>query len=470
MRAVAILLCLLMCLAPAVAWPQSPWLAVVGGTVIDGTGRPPQPNTTVLIDDEHIFAVGPADEVDVPTEARILDATGKWIIPGLIDAHIHFFQSGDIYARPDIMDLRDVKPYAQEIEKVRENLPQTFARYIASGVTSVIDAGGPFWTFDVRALAERIPRAPRVAVTGPLLSSGAPQKLQDLDDPPIIPVATPEEGRAAVDRLLAYKPDSIKIWLVSGKRDLETEMAWVRAVIAAARAADVPVMVHATERAMARAVVAAGADILTHSIRDRPIDDGLLAMMRDNKVVYTTSLVVDESYRQVFGGRVEFLDIERRLGNPAAIGSLMRQNAGTLDLVAPEQPQAAALRGPDPMAADNLRRVLARGITIAAASDAGNIGTLHGPALHRELELTVEAGLTPMQALTAATRGGASAMRRLDELGSLEAGKLADLVVLDRDPLADISNTQAIYRVVKGGQIFDPDEIAAELRKNKQDP
>jgi imidazolonepropionase-like amidohydrolase len=466
---IVVLASLLGFLMPGAAGAESRWLAVVGGTVIDGTGGAPRPDTTILIDGERIAAIGPTGDVKVPAKARIVNAAGKWVIPGLIDAHVHFFQSGGLYTRPDIIDRRSVQPYEKEIERVREELPRTFARYIASGVTSVIDVGGPFWTFDVRSLAERIPRAPRVAVAGPLLANASPQELQGLDDPPMLSVATPEDARAAIERLLPHKPDMIKIWLVPSKRDLHQEMPWVRAAISASKAAGLPVIVHVTRPAWAQTVVAAGADILAHSITEAIIDDATLAMMKKNKVVYTTTLVVDESYRQVFAGRIRLLDIERRLGDPQAIRSLVRVDPLPFDMTATDWAQPAPPQGPDDTAAQNLKRVQQEGITIAAGSDAGNIGTLHGPALHRELELMVEAGLTPMQALLAATQGSARAMHRLNDLGGLEAGKLADLVVLDGDPLADISNTQNIAHVVKNGIIFDLDEIAQELRQNEQE-
>jgi imidazolonepropionase-like amidohydrolase len=285
----------------------------------------------------------------------------------------------------------------------------------------------------------------------------------------MLPVATPEEALLAVERLLTHKPDMIKLWLVLSQRDFDEEMRWTRAVMSASEAAGVPVMVHASQLARARTMVAAGANSLAHSITDAVIDDATLAMMKKNNVVYIPTLMVDESYRQVFAGRLKLLNIERRLGDPEAIGSLLRVDPLPFDMTIRNWAKPAPPSGPNNTAAENLRRVQRHGITIAAGSDAGNIGTLHGPALHRELESMVEAGLTPMQALLAATRGGARAMQRMHDLGGLKAGKLADLVVLDGDPLANISNTQNIAHVVKNGVIFDLEKIAQELRQNKQE-
>ncbi|MGH8521633.1 MAG: amidohydrolase family protein, partial [Gammaproteobacteria bacterium] len=127
--------------------------AFVGATLIDGTGRASRPDATVLIENEHISAVGNTSALTIPKNAKIFDVSGKWIVPGLIDAHVHFFQSGGLYTRPDVIDLRAVRPYEKEIAGIREQLPATLARYLASGVTSVVDMGGPNWTFEVRELA-----------------------------------------------------------------------------------------------------------------------------------------------------------------------------------------------------------------------------------------------------------------------------------------------------------------------------
>lgn len=449
---------------PGAATGQVPgrWLAIVGATVIDGTGGPVRPNTTILIQGSEIAALGPADDMQVPTEATVIDGAGKWVIPGLIDAQIHFFQSGGLYARPDLIDLRHVRPYEDELVQARERVPETFARYIASGITGVIDQGGPFWTFDVRALAARIPRAPGVAVSGTLLAGNAPAELLGGDDPPLHQVRTPEQAAEAVDRLLPYEPDLIKLWLVDVAPWDDNELAWVRAAIGAARAAGKRVAAHVTSPTVAAAVVAEGIDILIHAVGDETFDDALLEDIRNGGIIYITGLAVDERYRQVFGRHLQITEMERRIADPDALASL----DDLASLPPDDVPSWVRPRDPrplDPIAAETMRRIRDAGITIAAGSAAGNIGSFHGPALHRELELMVKAGLSPMEALVAATRGGAAAMGRHDELGTVAAGRFADLVILDADPLSDIASTRSIHRVIKAGLVYDPHEILADL-------
>lgn len=449
MRAPTLLAAAWLFAAPAAAEPP---LAVVGANLVDGTGGPAAADVTILVEGERIAAVGPGTEVSVPPDATVIDGRGKWVIPGLIDAHVHFFQSGGLYTRPDIIDLRRIRPYEEEIARIRDRLPETFARYIASGVTGVVDVGGPIWTFEVRALARRTGTAPRVAATGPLLGTIAPPEMSALRDPPIIDIGSPDQARDTVRRLLARRPDLVKIWFVPNG-SLAADMAWVRAAIAESHAAGVPVVAHATRLRIAKAMVEAGVDVLAHSVADTPMGDDLLKEMARRGVAYVTTLVVDEGYREVLGGQVRLSAIERRLGDPEVIATWN-------ELPRPMPWGRPALGEAE---AENLRRAVRQGVTLAAGSDAGNIGTLHGPALHRELELMVAAGITPMQALVAATRGGAAVMGRAAELGTVEPGKLADLVILDADPLADIRNTRRIHRVIKGGRDFDPAEVSARL-------
>ena len=174
--------------------------------------------------------------------------------------------------------------------------------------------------------------------------------------------------------------------------------------------------------------------------------------------------MVREGYGEVLGQAVRLSEIERRLGDPDAIASFGDLAALPRALRPGWRPPAAVA----PTIGRNLARVHAAGVRIAAGSDAGNIGTLHGPALHRELELMVtEAGLPPSSVLVAATAGGAALMGREAELGTIEAGKRADLVVLDADPLADIRNTRQIHRIVKAGVVHDPADIMAMIEAHR---
>ena len=196
-------------------------IALVNGTLINPGTAQVLPNALVLIEGDRITAVGDQATATSTKDAQIVDCKGKFILPGYIDAHVHFFQSGGLFTRPDAVDLTKVRPYAEEIASVKKNLPDTFARYLRSGITSVVDVGGPMWNFDVRKAAGATAKAPRVAVAGPLISSVSRPQL-DLGDPPIVKIETPEQGREMVRKLAGDKPDYVKIWhIVNAENPVE---------------------------------------------------------------------------------------------------------------------------------------------------------------------------------------------------------------------------------------------------------
>ena len=188
-------------------------IALVNGTLINpGTGKV-VPNALVIIDGDRISAVGDQAAAISTKDAQIVDCKGKFILPGYIDTHVHFFQSGDIFTRPDAVDLTSVRPYKDELAWIERNLRDTFGRYIRCGITSVVDVGGPMSNFRLRKLAKSIAKAPRVAVAGPLISSVSRPQL-DLGDPPIVKIDTPEQGREMVRKLAPENPDYVKIWYI----------------------------------------------------------------------------------------------------------------------------------------------------------------------------------------------------------------------------------------------------------------
>jgi imidazolonepropionase-like amidohydrolase len=469
MRLAALVLSTLALLSvPAAVRPAEPVTAIVGATVIhpERDNDVATPDTTIVVRGSRIEAVGPRAATPVPRGARVIDAKGRWVIPGLIDAHVHFFQSGNLYTRPDGADFNAWMPYAKEVARNKARLPFTFRVWLASGVTSVVDIGGPFWNFEVRDAARRSDAAPRVVVAGPLISMVDRVKL-DLGDPPIIKVTSPDEARALVKRELARKPDYIKVWYIHRDGDdLAAQEAIVRATAQTAHAAGVPLAVHATELVVAKSALRAGADYLVHSVEDAPVDDEFIALMKRNHALYCPTLFVTLGYQYAWSNTWRPTDAERRLADPEILDAM-----SDLDRIPPEKipervrklmasPPAPKL---SPVMAANLRTVWNAGIPVAMGTDAGNVGTLHGPSVFREMALMAEAGLTPLQVLRSATLNGAKAMRMGDRLGVIAAGQLADLVILDADPLADVANLSHAVEVMKDGKLFSPEVLVRPI-------
>ena len=437
------------------------YVALVGATLWDGTGAPAVEDAVVVLRKGAVVRVGPRSSTRIPGRATVVDVSGLYIVPGLIDPHVHFFQSAGLYTRPDIIDLRGTRPYEADAEQIREALDGTFRRYLASGVTAVVDVGGPMWNFEVRQQANGTLLAPRVAASGPLISTVERPQL-DLGDPPIIRAQDPDHARELVRQQLEAGTDFIKIWFIlPTSKDPYENIDVIRATIDEAHAGGVRVFVHATELETARVAIAEGADVLVHSVVDEPVDEAFVQLMTEEGTLLTTTLVVFEGYAEVLGQDVELMDVEVRYGDPEVMRSWGEMAAVGADVMPPEKTAARVERLAErmPTARANLATLWEAGIPVSAGTDAGNIGTLHGPSIHRELQLMIEAGLTPEQVLTAVTRNAALLYAEEPRMGTLEPGKHADLLVVDGDPLADVANLQRLRYVVKGGAVLDAAKI-----------
>ena len=435
--------------APAPA----PDVAIVGVTVVHPGPALEDADQTVILSGGTIVAVGPRDDTPVPAGARVIDGRDRWLSPGLIDAHVHFFQSGDPFTRPDVADFNDVLPYAIEDARNRARLPQTFEVYLASGLTSVIDDGGPMWNFEVRDRAAAQAAAPRVQIAGPLISLVDDPKI-DLGDPPIVKCTTPEQARALAERVLARHADFVKVWFIhDAKQPMGPDAAIVRAAADAAHKAHTRLMVHATELDAAKAAVDSGADILVHSVFDKPVDDAFVDALLDHHVILIPTLWVRDGYKTVLERTFVPTDEERRLGDPDVV-SIM----SAVPRIVKRRPFT------DDVALANLARLENAGVPIALGTDAGNIGTLPGPSIFREARMMAKAGLTPAQVLRAATVGGAAVLGMSGELGDVAPGRLADLVVFAGDPLASVDNLSSARFVIRAGRVYEPDLLLADVR------
>ena len=448
-------------------------ILIVGGTLIDGSGGAPRHNDAILLENGRIRGIGASFEKQAPKDAERLDATGKWILPGLIDGHIHLMQTGGIDARPDQVPNPDGRPF-QDIVNEIEAHPEVYLRpYLCSGITTVIDPGGPMWQFALRDKIWNDPLFPRMAYTGPMLAIAGPApagggdagggraaagvpaagggrargsiRLENGD--PLWPTRDEATIRENVGRLAAQHPVFVKIVFIQyGDEQVKT----LRATIAAIHAAKLRAAVHATTYETAMAAVDAGADILVHSVADRDIDDKFVHAVVSRKVIVAPTLVVGQNYGEVRARHVEFEPFESNCAPPKTIKSF-----DVLPSIPPDQGRQSTGNAL-PIQQRNLKRLADAGAIIYVGSDAGNTRTLHGPSLHREFALMVDAGLTPMQVLVAATKTNAIVMKREKELGQIKAGMLADVLLLDADPLTDIHNTRRVYKVIRGGFLYQP--------------
>src|SRR3989440_6848623 len=442
-------------------------ISLVGGTVINPADGKVLPNATVIIDGGKIERVAMGKQ-DATTLGRQVSCVSKFILPGYIDTHVHFFQSADLFTRPDGADFNSVRPYKDEVAWIKSHLDDVFARYIRSGITSVVDVGGPMWNFEVRKKANATAKAPRVSVAGPLISSVSREKL-DLGDPPIVKIDTPDQAREFVRKLAEQKPDLVKIWYIVDKdHPVDSFRPMLRATIQESHAHKIRVAVHATELETARAAVEEGADILVHSVIDKEVDDAFVKLLQDRHTILCPTLVVFERYGRTFANRLNLTPEEKAWGNPEVIATLdvtkipqdKLPDRVKQALADPEETLDRIKKTYD-VALKNLKILENAGVTIAAGTDAGNIGTIHGPALFREFQLMKEAGLTPMQILQCATSNAAQLFggETGAHIGRIEKGYFADLVILNSNPADDIAHSSDIESVMKNGVLYSANNL-----------
>lgn len=431
-------------------------LVLLHGTLVDGTGGPALEDAYLAVDNGRVAAVGRAPDYRPQPADEVVDATGQWIVPGLIETHTHLFDDGSLYTSPDDFDLTFIVPHEVVRERVLEKMPETLERFLCSGITTVASLGGARWEIELRDRT----KAPHLLTAGPFLGNFlvGPMTLWTEDDPALVQISSPEAARERVRELDARGVDLVKVGFASGAGlDLAAFRPVLAALVAEAHARGLRVAMHAEELEVAREAVRQRVDVLAHTVVDRPVDEAFVAAAKAAGVVSVSGLAHFARYRDVVEGTVELLPIEERCGDPDAIESW-----GDLQLIedANRPPMPPAIRwGSSPEARaillGNVRRLGEGGVPVAAGSNGGNVGTLQGPSYHRELLLLAEAGFTPADVLVAATRDAARALGVLDDRGTLERGKLADFLVLSADPLASVESLAAIDAVyVEGARVY----------------
>lgn len=435
-----------------------PPVALVGATLVN-PNAPRVPNAVVVVRGGRIVCAGAAGGCAVPDGIETVDVRGAYVAPGLIDAHVHYSQTGWVDGRPDAIDLRSRFPYDSVVAALRDDAARFDRAYLCAGVTSVFDVGGYPWTIPMARAHEQALEAPRMAAAGPLLTT-IDHWVNTAVERQFVFMRSDSVVRAAVRAQARSGAAAIKVWYIQVADSLRAVMR-ERLMIAGeeARRAGLPLIVHATQLAGAKDAIRAGAHVLVHSVAPEDVDDEFLALAKAHVVIVIPTLTVYEGYGDVYLGR-----------SPAArypLDCVDRTTRAHLETVLPESLRAGGEarfrggRGDSIFHATerNVRRMRAAGIPIAMGTDAGNPGTAHGPSVYREMEALQAAGVPAGEVFAAATIVAARAMAREQELGSLAPGKLADLVVLDADPTIDIANARRVRLVMKGGALYGRAEL-----------
>ncbi|HZY78479.1 MAG TPA: amidohydrolase family protein [Cyclobacteriaceae bacterium] len=418
---------------------------------------------SVLIKNGVVEEVFTDKKMKLPPNTQVIDGTSKFVIPGMTDAHVHFFQSGGLYTRPDVFDFTSLVPFTEERRKTDSYTEDFMRRYLRMGITTVADVGGPMKNFQVREAARKNPVAPTVLATGPLFSM-VERKQLDVGDPPIIKTTSIAEADVLMDKLLAQKPDYIKIWyIVTPDLPADKTFPVVQHIAKRTHGAKLKLAVHATQMKTAELAVDAGADILVHSVDDQVVTDQFVKKLADKKVSYIPTLIVYKGYTTARSGKLAHHPLDLNFANPFAYGSLsdpehMKELPESFKRARAEQ---SGLKDPrDSIMANNLRKIFAAGINVVAGTDAGNVGTMHASSFIQELIAMKGAGLSNAEILKTATLNSALCFNQ--NTGAITKGKTADLVVLTENPLGDLSNLTKAEYVLKSGRILKADTLIKE--------
>lgn len=401
--------------------------AFVGGRIIDGTGQTIE-SGTVVVRDGVVADIGPTASVRVPDGAARVDVTGKTLMPGLVNAHGH------------LSAVDGLKSGAQYY--TRDGLVRQLRAYATYGVTTVFSLGDDQPdAFTLRAEQTTAPpgRA-RVYVAGPIVFE-----------------QTADAARASTDKVVALKPDLIKIRVDDnlGSSRKMPEEAW-RATLERAKAAKLKLAAHIFYLSDAKALAEAGTEFIAHSVRDAPVDAAFLAAMKKTNACYCPTLMREVS-TYVYESTPTWANdpFLRRAYGADIVADISNANRQAQFRASPPWAMGQKYKAALDVAKANLKRVHDAGIRVAFGTDTGPAGRFQGFFEHLELEMMVQAGLTPMQAIVSATGTAASCWDKQGVVGTLVKGAQADLMVLTKNPLDDITNTRAIDAIYIGGRRYD---------------
>lgn len=410
------LLCILSCKNDI--QQETAFTAFSGARIIDGSGATPIENGILLVQEDQIIAVGTREEVEIPKQSHVIDLTGKTIIPGLINGHGH------------VGDVKGISGGHYSAENLAENL----SIYATYGITTVVSLGGDQEeAVSFRHLHDKNPtNRSRLFISGAVISGDTPGEAEKMV------VANHEMG---VDFMKIRVDDNL------GNTTKMSEEVY-RAVIARSHDFGYKIATHSYYLEDSRKLLEAGSDLLAHSIRDLPVDESFVQLIREKNIGYCPTLTRELS-TFVYEDTAAFFEdpFFQKVYNKETIQPLLD----------PERQENVAANSNGqtykkqlPTAFANLKTLSDSGVPIVFGTDSGVPTRFMGYFEHLEMEMMAEAGLSPMEILVSATKNVAEYLQ-LDGLGTLSPGHFADFIILDANPLEDIRNTREINEIYIGG-------------------
>jgi imidazolonepropionase-like amidohydrolase len=410
--------------------------------LIDGTGSAPQKAVSIVMSGGRIRSIGPAAQVKPPAGANVADLAGKTVMPGIINLHGH---------------VGMVKGLAQAKENyTRDNIEAHLRTYASYGVTSVVSMGSdvnPELMLEIRnGQRDGRLKGARVYTAGRGFTTqgGYPAVLPGNQGVPF-EVSTAAQARAYVDELAKMKVDLVKMWVddhYGRYKAVPPEL--YTAIIDQAHKRKLKAAAHLFYLKDAKGLLDAGLDAMAHSVRDAAVDAELIAKLKKNNATAIATLTREQS-TFIYAIVPPWFDdpFFQRGVQPETIATL--RSAAYRNKVG-NDPDFAKNKAAFEMASDNLRKLYQAGVRLGFGTDTGPPARFLGFFEHWEMELMVQAGLPPMAVIQSASKNAAEFLGVARDFGTLEKGKHADLIVLDKNPLDDIRNTRTIHSVYLGGE------------------